>query len=191
MEAVKASLNTKQQLFVAAYLVDLNTTQAAIRAGYSAKTAAAAGWRLFRNVKISEAIQAGQAKKLETLDFDAQRVLQELGRLALVDLRGFFDENGNLKAIKDLTAVQGACLASFEVVKKNIAAGDGEVDTIHKIKVWDKTKALDTLAKHFGLLIDRVQISGDEAMMQALMAGRQRAAAARALLPPKRDGGSR
>lgn len=188
---MKASLSPKQQRFVAEYLVDLNATQAAIRAGYSRRTAEQQGPRLLGNAGVATAIQSGQAKKLDSLEFDAQRILQELGRLALVDMRSFFDEFGNFKAIKDLTPAQGAALASFEVIKKNAVAGDGAVDVIHKFKVWDKTKALDTLAKHFGLLIDRVQISGDEAMMQALMAGRQRAAAARALLPPKRDAGSR
>lgn len=155
------ALNPKQTRFIAEYLIDLNGTQAAIRAGYSRKTAFVQASHLLSLPKIATAVAEGKAKQLQVLDFDAQRVLVELGRLALVDLRSFFDEAGNLKPIATLTADQGACLAGFEVIKKNAAAGDGVVDTIHKFKVWEKNKALDTLAKHFGLLIERVEHSGE------------------------------
>ena len=145
---------------MAEYLVDLNATQAAIRCGYSAKTARVQGSRLMTNAAIAAAVAAGQAKQLGTAELSAARVLEEYRRLAFADTRGFFNEAGNLKAISELTAEQGAQLAGIEVIIKNAKAGDGVTDEIHKIKLWDKTKALDSLAKHFGLLKETVDVQG-------------------------------
>lgn len=154
-------LNSKQQRFVAEYLVDLNATQAAIRTGYSAKTAGAQGSRLLTHVEIAAAVQAATSKQLGTAELSAVRVLEEYRRLAFSDVRNLFDAEGNLVPIHALSAEVASALASVEVVKKNVAAGDGKVDTIHKVRVWDKTKALDSLAKHFGLLIDKVDHQGE------------------------------
>lgn len=154
-------MTPKQQRFVAEYLKDLNATQAAIRCGYSAKTAGAQGSRLLTNAEICAAVTAGTAKQLDTAELSAARVLEEIRRLALSDARSFFDEHGNLKPMKDWTAEQGAQVASFEVVKKNLAAGDGQTDTIHKFKVWDKPKSLEMLAKHFALLTENVHHDGE------------------------------
>lgn len=154
------ALTPKQERFVAEYLVDLNATQAAIRAGYAKGSADVTGSRLLGKASVAAAIQAGKAVQLTTAGIRADRVLEELGRIGFVDMRGFWDERGNLKDIKDLDEIQGAVLAGFEVIKKNAAAGDGVVDTVHKIKVWDKPKALETLARHLGLLKDNAVVSG-------------------------------
>ena len=72
------SLTAKQERFVAEYLIDLNATQAAIRAGYAVKTANREGSRLLSNVDIAEAIAANAGKTAEMLDFSAERVLRGL-----------------------------------------------------------------------------------------------------------------
>ena len=155
-------MTPKQARFVAEYLKDLNGTQAAIRAGYSQKTAQEQSSRLLSKVMIRQAVRVGTAQQLESTGLSAARILEELRRLALVDSRSFFDETtGKLKPIKDLTAEQGAVLASFEVLIKNAEAGDNHVDTIHKLKFWDKTRALEMLAKHFALLAERLEISAE------------------------------
>jgi phage terminase small subunit len=153
-------MTPKQTRFVAEYLIDLNATQTAIRAGYAAKRADSAGHQLLRNTEIAAAVAEGKERQMDDADLKAARVLEELRRLAFVDIRGFFDEAGNLKPIGALTADQGAALGGFEVIKKNAQAGDGVVDTVHKIKLWDKVRALDSLAKHFGLLTEQVKHSG-------------------------------
>lgn len=158
-------MTPKQERFVAEYVKDLNGTQAATRAGYSARTANEQGARLLANASVSQAIQTRQKAKLEALDFDAQRVIQELGRIAFTDMGGFFDDQGNIKAVKDMTPTQRAQLQSLEVIKKNAAAGDGITDTVYKFKLWDKTKALDTLAKHFGLLVEKVDVTQRSVMV--------------------------
>jgi phage terminase small subunit len=146
---------------VAEYLKDLNATQAAVRTGYSAKTAKQQGSRLLTNAAIAQAIAAGKAQQLETADISAIRVLEEMKRIALVDVRSFFDAHGDVKAMQDLTPEQGSALAGFEVLIKNAKAGDGQTDTIHKFKLWDKPRVLELFCKHFGLLEERVQHAGN------------------------------
>lgn len=124
---------------------------------------------------ISRAIAEKQAVQLKKADLSAARVLEELRRLAFSDVRALFDAHGNLRPLQDLNDDEAACIASLEVIVKNAQAGDGHTDTIHKIKVWDKTRTLELLAKHFALLTDVVRHDGDAALIAALAAGRQRA----------------
>ena len=97
----------------------------------------------------------------EAAALTAERVLEEIKNCALVDLRGFFDTSGNLKPIHELTPEQGAALAGVEVIIKNAKAGDGVTDVIHKIRLWDKPRNLEMLAKHFQLFREDVQLTGD------------------------------
>jgi phage terminase small subunit len=154
-------VNRKQTLFVSEYLIDHNAKQAAIRAGYSPDSAEVNGPRLLRNAAVAESLRVEQAKRLASNGLTADRILEEMRRLALVDHRGFFDDAGNLKPISELTAEQGACIASTEVIQRNLTAGDGQVDTIHKLKTWDKVRALEMLGKHFALLTEKSSLTGE------------------------------
>lgn len=155
-----AELTPKQRQFVAEYLIDLNATQAAMRAGYSAKTANEQASRLLANASVAQAVADGQAKRLQKAELTAERVLEEMRRLAFSDVRALFDAEGNLKPLHQLTVEESACISSLEVIIKNAQAGDGKTDTVHKIRVWDKTRTLEMLAKHFGLLVEQVKHSG-------------------------------
>ncbi len=172
-------LNPKQQRFVAEYLIDLNATQAAIRAGYSEDTAMSIGSENLSKPEIAIAVAEGKAVQLQSAGLSAARVLEELRRLAFNDMRGFYDANGNLKPIHDLNEEQGASLAGMEVIIKNAKAGDGVTDEIHKFKVWDKTRALEMLAKHFKLLTDVMKIEDANATIDRLTAARNRLAKAK------------
>lgn len=172
-------LTAKQARFVSEYLVDLNATQAAIRAGYSADTAGQIGHENLNKPEIAEIIRAATAKQMQGAELSAARVLEELRRLAFADMRAFFDEAGNLKPIGQLTAEQGSQLASMEVIIKNAEAGDGVTDRVHKFKTYDKSRALEMLAKHYALLVERVQVEDAEGQIAKLLAGRKRAAEAR------------
>jgi hypothetical protein len=77
------------------------------------------------------------------------------------DVRAFFTPDGKLKPLSELTEEQGSQLASFEVIKGNLSGQDGHMDTIHRIKFVDKVAALTLLAKFFGLLTEKVQVTGD------------------------------
>ena len=165
----------KQARFVAEYLYDLNATQAAIRAGYSRKTANTDGPRLLVNARVAAAIATGKAKQLVKADLSAARVLEELRRLSFVDARAFWHADGSLKPMSQLTEEQGSAIGGFEAIIKNAAAGDGVTDLVHKIKFWDKPRSLELLAKHFALLTDVMRVEGVEANLVRLASGRQRA----------------
>lgn len=154
-------MTPKQARFVAEYRKDLNATQAAIRAGYSPKTANEQASRLLADVNIAAAVAKQTQAQLERADLSAVRVLEELRRLSFADIRGLFDEHGNLKPLHELTAEQAACIAGFEVIKKNAEAGDGKTDVVHKVRVIDKTRSLEMLAKHFALLTERIEHQGE------------------------------
>lgn len=153
-------LTPKQQRFVAEYLKDLNATQAAIRAGYSEKTAYSIGNENLSKPEIAAAVQAGQAKQLEKAELTAAMVKERLRQIAFQDIRQLFDAAGNLKPLHQLGDDAAVMVGGLEVIKKNAEAGDGVIDTVHKVKVVDPVKALEMLAKHFGLLTEKVEHSG-------------------------------
>jgi phage terminase small subunit len=169
-------LTPKQQRFVDEYLVDLNATDAARRAGYSAKTAEQQGPRLLGNVGVQAAIQRQQAKRVDKTGLTADRVLEEYRRLGFSNVQSLLDADGNLRPLHELPAEVAAAISSVEVVMKNAAAGDGKIDRVLKIKLWDKTRTLNDLARHFALLVDRVEVSGDLSLTAKIAAARQRGA---------------
>ena len=163
-------LTPRQVRFVAEYLVDLNSTQSAIRAGYAPKRADQIGYENLRKPEVAAAVAKGTARHLEKAELSASRVLEELRRLAFVDVTGVFDDAGRLRPLREWTPEQRAALAGYEVIVKNAAAGDGHTDTVHKVKLHDKLKALDLLARHFALLHDQVSIEGDWDKLAARLA---------------------
>jgi len=144
---------------------------AALAAGFAESTALNAKQKIEDRAAVKELFEAA----LERQALSADRVLEELRRLAFLDIRELFDESGNLKSPEQLAGGVGSCIASLEVVKRNLIAGDGEVDQIHKVRVWDKVEALKTLAKHFKLLVERVEVDvKDSELVARLLAGRKR-----------------
>lgn len=172
-------MNAKQARFVSEFRKDLNATQAAIRAGYSTKTAYSQGQRLLKHVEVAALLKAETAKQLERADLSASRTLEEMRRLAFSNVQDLFDAHGDLIPIHQLTREQAACIASVEIIMKNATAGDGKIDRVLKIKVWDKPKVMEMLGKHFALLTERIQVEGTSELISALLAGRQRAAKAK------------
>lgn len=160
-------MTPKQQRFVSEYLLDLNATQAAIRAGYSEKTARQVGSENLSKPDIAAAIQAEQAKLAATNGVTVQRVVSELARIGFSDLRGVFDEAGNLRPIQNLPEDTARMIASVEVAREKVTRlGDSESGTrveecIVKVKAWDKVRALEQLAKHLGMFTERVQHEGE------------------------------
>lgn len=140
-----SKLTSKQQRFVNEYLVDLNATQAAIRTGYSKKTARSQGQRLLTNADIEQAIQAAQNEQQERTQITADRVVQELSHVGLGDIRQLYTESGHLKPIHELPAEVAAMVSSVETN----TIGEDHI-LITKVKLWDKNSALDKLMKHLG-----------------------------------------
>jgi phage terminase small subunit len=91
---------------------------------------------------------------------DPDRILQEAARLAYADLRQLYDENGRLLPIKQWPDDLAAAVGGVEVVKRNMDPHDGKVEDVVKVKLWDKLKALEVLAKNQGILKDQVLHDG-------------------------------
>jgi phage terminase small subunit len=160
MDAKK--LTAKQQRFVEEYLVDLNATQAAIRAGYSKHTAAEIGAENLTKPKIAEALAQAQNARSARTEITADAVVRELGRIALLDIRGFYLPDGKLKAPHELSDEQGAALASLETLEEFEGRGEDrrQVGCVQKVKFWPKVEALRLLAQHLGMLVERHEHSG-------------------------------
>jgi phage terminase small subunit len=164
---VSVALTPKQQVFVAEYLIDLNATQAATRAGYSARTAYSIGEENLRKPEIQAAIAAAQQKRAERTEITQDRVLQELARIAFFDLRKLYREDGSLKAMHELDDDAAAVLAGVDVVetKGNAAIGGAEgirhvPEFVKKVKIPDKVGALGLAMRHLGMLKDKMEHTG-------------------------------
>ena len=147
----KRGLTPKQQRFVEEYLVDLCATQAAIRAGYSAKTAYSAGQRLLKHVEVQAAIRKAAEERSKRTEITADRVLEEYARIGLGDIRhvvGWEADKVTLKPSEELT--------------DDVAAAIGEVQQTSngdlKVKLHSKVAALDAMAKHLGLFVNRHEV---------------------------------
>jgi phage terminase small subunit len=150
---VSRKLTPKQERFVQEYLIDLNATQAAIRAGYSAKTAEQQGFQLLQKTSVQKAIAEGRRQREERTAVSADRVLLEAARLALFDPRKLFHDDGRPKGITELDDDTAAAVAGIEVVEQFEGSGKDRVFVgyLKKYRIADKNSALEKLFKHHGL----------------------------------------
>ncbi len=157
-----SDLAPKHQRFVEEYLVDLNATQAAIRAGYTAATANRQASRLLSNADIQEAITAGRARLSRKTGITQERVLAEYAKLAFVDPRKLYREDGRPVPIPELDDDTAAAVAGVEVSEEYEGKGEARqfVGYTRKVKLADKKGALDSIARHLGMFVDRTELSG-------------------------------
>ena len=120
-----------------------------------------------------------RVEKMIAAALDPDRVLTETARIAFSDIRDLFDDDGNIKPVKDWPEDFARAVAGVEVVKKNITAGDGEMDTVLKVRLWDKVVKLTNLMKYHGQLKEKLEVSGSVDLIDRLQAGRKRVASAR------------
>lgn len=157
-------LTPKQEAFVREYLVDLNATQAAIRAGYSEQTAYRTGADNLRKPQIAAAVAAAQSARAQRTEITADRVLRELARVGFSDARRLFSPDGSLRPVAEWPDDAAAAVSSVEVFEELEGRGENRQVIGHtkKLKLWDKGHALELLAKHLGMLKDRVEHSGPD-----------------------------
>lgn len=147
-------MTDKQKRFCEEYLVDLNATQAAIRAGYSAKTAGSIGNEILQKPDIRARIDQMLADQSVRTGVTADRVIRELAKVAFVKATDVIDtDTGNVK--DNATDEDQACIAAVKV-KQMIGEGMSSVE--REIRLCDKVKALELLGKHFGIFEDNVNI---------------------------------
>ena len=167
-------LTSKQKMFVKEYLVDLNATQAALRAGYSEKTAYRTGADNLKKPQIQEAIQQAMQKREQRTEITADKVLEEYAKLGFSDVTDYLQvvterilvghdkETGEpisdisqFVLMKDTKDIPPEKLAAISEVKQH---KDGSIS----FKLHDKKGALDSIARHLGMFTERVEHTGKD-----------------------------
>lgn len=160
-------LKEKHHRFIEEYLLTLNASQAASKAGYSKRNVA----RMLAMPAIKAEIDAAIAARSQRTGIEQDRVLLEIARLAFNDPRRLFDSNGALLPVQDWPDEAAAAVSSIRVME--IRDGNGvSIGEVKVVKFWDKGKQLELAAKHLGMLRERVEIAA--AVPQLIRAGRQR-----------------
>lgn len=159
-------LTAYQQSFVDEYMIDLNQSQAIVRAGFKGKLSSAksASTRLIQNVDVKREIQRRIKERSERTQITADRVLKELAVIGFHDIKEIFDGKNNLKEIRELTGDSSRAIASIEIEIDKI--GIREISTTKKIKMHDKIRALQLIGNHIGMF--KESTSGVEDVAKAL-----------------------
>jgi len=154
-------MTPKQKRFIDEYLIDLNATQAAIRAGYSKKTANEQGSQTLAKLNIQKAIQKEIAKRSERTAISQDRVLKELALLGFSDLANLVEigEDGMIlvKKFEDMPEGESRLLKAIKEDRIIRETPDGKQMVVHdkiKYEIWDKLKALEMIGRHLGMFQD-------------------------------------
>jgi phage terminase small subunit len=150
-EDIKSShgLTAKQLMFCELFLIYRDGKKSATQAGFSAKTAEQAASRLLRNVKVKAYLNSKTEKVFNKLEITFERVMQEYARIGLSDIRQYFDENGSLRPLHELSDDAAAALSSIEVdeLSEYVDGVKVNIGFTKKVKLWDKRGALDSICK--------------------------------------------
>ncbi len=153
---IKVALTAKQKRFVEEYLIDLNATQAAIRAGYSPKTAEQEGYKLVQKSSVSEEIIKAIAERSKRTGISQDRVIQELARIAFVNPQNVI-QTSNASVRQDISEDDAACI---QAVKVKMSESENGSSCEREVRLNDKLKALELLGKHLGMFKDKVEVDG-------------------------------
>lgn len=180
-----SELTAKQEQFCREYLIDLNATQAAIRAGYSVDTAKQIGYDNFTKPYIAERIAELKAEREKRTEITADNVLREIAKVGFSNLLDYMTVQADGYAYVDMsnmTRDQAAALAEISVDEYTDGSGeDARPIKRVKIKTHNKITALENLAKHLNICADTLKVSGEievttdplkaSRMIAAMMAG--------------------
>ncbi|MBT4605421.1 MAG: terminase small subunit [Thiotrichales bacterium] len=169
-------LSMQQRRFVDEYMIDLNATQAYIRAGYKSRGRAAenAASRLLGHVGVTEAIGKAKAKRSEETAIDARYVLNRHIEIDQMDVANIMNDDGSLKKLSEWPKVWRTSLTGLEI--SEIMMGGDPIGTLKKIKWMDKTQNLKSLGQHVDIQAykEKIELSGTEAF-EALIEKRMKA----------------
>lgn len=147
----------KRAAFVREYLIDLNATQAAIRAGYAKNSAHVTASRLLTDAKVSAMLAEAMKKRAEATDITAERVLKEIALLAFSNMADFAEWNADRVTLKPSSEMSEAATRCVAEVSQTITEAGGSV----KFKLHDKVSALEKLGKHLGILSEKMVHVGE------------------------------
>ena len=156
-------LTAKQERFVAEYLVDLNATQAAIRAGYSPRTAKQMGTENLAKPVLAAAIQKAMAERGKRTEIEADAVIRELAKIGFANMLDYITigkDGDPYVDLSKLTREQAAAIGEVTVEDFTDGRGEGARDVRRvKFKLADKRGALVDLGRHFGLFTDKAVVN--------------------------------
>ena len=144
-----AELTERQKRFCEEYVIDLNGTQAAIRAGYSESGASVEGTRLLANANVKSLIDKLKAEKTSANKTTAQRVIDELSSIAFSDMKDLMSVDNAIMDLRQMDEGVSRTISSLEVDEMRVEGMT--IGQTKKVKLWDKMRALDMLGKHFGI----------------------------------------
>lgn len=153
-----------QEIFCDEYLIDLNATRA-YKVAYpkikKEETINSAASRMLRNVKVQEYIELKMKDREERTKVTQDKVIQELAKIAFLDIRKLYNDDGSLKNIKDIDIDTAGAITSLETLEEYSGYGDDreKIGDTRKVKLSDKTKALELLGRHLGIFNDKLDIS--------------------------------
>lgn len=155
-------LTAKQKRFVEEYLIDLNATQAAIRAGYSPRSAKQYADAMLAKPHIAAAVAAAKAARSERTEVTVDYVLQRMVEIDQMDVLDIMNDDMSLKAVSQWPKVWRQYLSGFDLSELFEGRSDERemVGILKKIRWPDKVKNLELLGKHVGMFKDRVEHSG-------------------------------
>ena len=144
-------MTKKQKRFIEEYLIDLNATQAAIRAGYSPDTAEQIGYQLLQKTSVSVEVSKAMAERSKRTGISQDRILLELAKMAFVEMTDVVDpETGKIK--ENASDDDLSCIQSVKVKPGN----DG---VEREVKLCDKKAALELLGRHLGMFKDNLNVT--------------------------------
>lgn len=144
-------LTAKQKRFIDEYLVDLNATQAAIRAGYSAKTAVEIGYENLRKPHIAAELEKRGKKLQKKTEITQEMVAEELRRIAFSLMSDYIEWGLNGVRLKDSSELTPEQIAAVAEISESVTLNGGTT----RIKLYDKLSALEKLGKMLGMFVDR------------------------------------
>jgi phage terminase small subunit len=158
---MEKKLTPKQERFVAEYLIDLNATQAAIRAGYSKKTATVIAHETLSKPYIQKRISEHQNKRAQRTEITQDAVLLQLSRLMSFDIRSLYNADGGMKAPHELDDTAATVLVGVDVTEEFSGSGEDRVQIgfTKKAKIPDRVAALALAMRHLGMLNDKLELN--------------------------------
>lgn len=159
------ALKPKQQLFLNEYLIDMNATQAAIRAGYSAKSAYSVGQRMLKNAEVSAEIHA----KIDEKGMKADEILERLAKIARGDMGDFMDISSmnfrlDLNKAKELglTHLIKKVKQKTTIILSKKQEDDDRQEEWVEVELYSALEALQLLGRHHKLFVDRTELTGKD-----------------------------
>ena len=164
-----------QDKFCREYILTLNFAEAARRAGYSDKVANNSAKKFLENPIIKARLEELQAPTMARYEITAEKIIHELYRIATCDISQAFNEDGSMKLIHEMPEDVRRAIQAVEIDQLFEGFGKYRVQIGHtkRIKFWDKTKALELLAKHFKLLTDKIEHTGSVTLEQLVASSKK------------------